>query len=142
VYWCRALIWDLWSDFFTVGHLRASCCRAPSLTRGRVCNLLVQFAVTLRSKSRRTHDDISLSHLRLPQLGGPGPCIHIPREQGGPVMFPNTGFSFYLNFRLAGLRFRYFTPPGHGVDSVSQSNITTDIQAASPSWCQAPICDP
>jgi hypothetical protein len=29
-----------------VGHLQSSCCWAPSLTRGRVCNLLIQFAVT------------------------------------------------------------------------------------------------
>jgi hypothetical protein len=46
---------------------------APSLTRGRVCNLLVQLllglarAVTLKSKSRRTHGYILLSHLRLSQ---------------------------------------------------------------------------
>jgi hypothetical protein len=40
-------------------------CGAPSLMRGWVCNLLVQFSVTLRAKSRRTHDHILLSHLRL-----------------------------------------------------------------------------
>jgi hypothetical protein len=63
---------------------------ALSLTRGRVCNLLVQLllgiarAVTLRSKSRRTHDYILLSYLRLPQPGGPGSRIYIPQEQGGP----------------------------------------------------------
>jgi hypothetical protein len=51
--------------FITVGHLRSSCCGAPSLPRGRVCKLPVQFAVTLRSKSRRTHDHILLSRLRL-----------------------------------------------------------------------------
>jgi hypothetical protein len=45
--------------------------------RGWVCNLLVQLllglarASNLGSKSRRTHDHILLSHLRLPQLGGP-----------------------------------------------------------------------
>jgi hypothetical protein len=47
----------------TVGHLRSSCF-ASSLTRGWVCNLLVQLAATLRSKSCRTHDHILLSHLR------------------------------------------------------------------------------
>jgi hypothetical protein len=67
---------------------------APSLTRGRVCNLLVQLflglarAVTLGSKSRRTHGLILLSHLGLPQLGGPGSHIYIPQEQGGPVIPP------------------------------------------------------
>jgi hypothetical protein len=64
--------------FITVGWLWTSC----RLTRRRVCNLLVQFAVTLRSKSLRTHDHILLSHLRLSQPGGPGPRIYIPQEQG------------------------------------------------------------
>jgi hypothetical protein len=65
----------------------------PSLTRGRVCNLLVQLllglarAVTLGSKSRRTHDHILLSHLRLLQPLGPGLCIYIPQQQG--VLFIN-----------------------------------------------------
>jgi hypothetical protein len=67
---------------------------APSLTRGRVCNLLVQLflglarAVTLGSKSRRTHGHILLSHLRLTQPGGPGSRIYIRQEQGGPVIPP------------------------------------------------------
>jgi hypothetical protein len=58
---------------FSVWRLRVSWCRAPSLTRGRVCNILVQLlpdlvrAVTLESKFRRTHDHILLSHLRLPK---------------------------------------------------------------------------
>jgi hypothetical protein len=53
--------WQLW----------VSWCGAPSLTRGWVCDLLVQLlpglarAVTLGSESRRTHDHILLSHLRL-----------------------------------------------------------------------------
>jgi hypothetical protein len=65
---------------------------APSLTRGRVRNLLVQLllglarAVTLGSKSRRTHGHSLLSHLRLPQPGGPGSRIYIAQEQGGPVI--------------------------------------------------------
>jgi hypothetical protein len=28
----------------------------------------------------------TVSDLRLPQPGGPGPCIYIPQEQGGPVI--------------------------------------------------------
>jgi hypothetical protein len=39
-----------------------------------------------------------------PQPGGPGPHIYIPREQGGPVMTPGTGFPFHRLLRLAGLR--------------------------------------
>jgi hypothetical protein len=65
---------------------------APSLMRGRACNLLVQLllslprAVTLGSKSCRTHGHILLSHLRLTQPGGPGSSIYIPQEQGSPVI--------------------------------------------------------
>jgi hypothetical protein len=33
----------------------------------------------------------TVSDLRLPQLGGPGPCIYIPQEEGGPVIPPGTG---------------------------------------------------
>jgi hypothetical protein len=65
-----------------------------ALTRGRVCNLLVQFTVTLGSKSLRTLANILLpvyssdvhpvarvillSRSRLPPTGGPGPHIYIP----------------------------------------------------------------
>jgi hypothetical protein len=80
---------------------------APSLTRGRVCNLLlllvIASAVLLGSQSRGTHDDILLSQfLRLPQPGGPGPRIYIPQEQGGPVIPPGTGFPLCRLLRLAG----------------------------------------
>jgi hypothetical protein len=68
---------------FSVWQLGVSWCGAPSLTRGRVCNLVLQFAVSLGSKSRRTHGHILLSHLRLPKPGGPGPRIYIPLKQGG-----------------------------------------------------------
>jgi hypothetical protein len=68
---------------------------AHSLTRGRVCNLLlllVLAAVPLGSESRGTQDHILLSELlRLPQPGGPGPRIYIPQEQGGPDIPPGTG---------------------------------------------------
>jgi hypothetical protein len=50
-------------DFFYCRQLESSCCGAPSLTSGRICDLLVQFAVTLWFKSSRTHDHTLLSHL-------------------------------------------------------------------------------
>jgi hypothetical protein len=77
---------------------------APSLTRRRVCNLLVQLllglarAVSLVSKSRRTHGHILLSHLRLPQPGGPGPCVYIPQEQGGLVIPLGSGVPFVASY--------------------------------------------
>jgi hypothetical protein len=92
---------------------------APFLTRGRVFNLLVQLllglarAVTLGPKSRRTHGHILLSHLRLPQPGGPGSRIYIPQEQRGPVMAPGKFiqvllkmFSPYLTGNTLNLRYR------------------------------------
>jgi hypothetical protein len=93
---------------------------APSLTRGRVCNLLLLLvlasAVPLGSESQRTQDHILLSQfLRLPQPGEPGPRIYIPQEQGGPVIPPGTGFPFRRLLRLAGLRQRYSIPPPHGI---------------------------
>jgi hypothetical protein len=66
--------------FITVEHLRSLCFGAPFLTRGRGCNLPIHFAVTLRPKSRRTHNHIFLPHLRLPQPGRPGSRIYIPRN--------------------------------------------------------------
>jgi hypothetical protein len=63
-------------------------------------------AVTLGSKSRRTHGHILLSHLRLPQPGGRGSRIYIPQEQGG------TGFPFLRLLRLAGITVEIFRLSG------------------------------
>jgi hypothetical protein len=30
--------------------------------------------------------------VRLPQPGGPDPCIYIPQKQGGPVILPGTDY--------------------------------------------------
>jgi hypothetical protein len=89
---------------------------APSLTRGRVCNLLVQLllglgrGVTLGSKSRSSHGHILLSHLtwkaRFPYLYPPG--------IGWSSYTPGTGFPFCRHLRLAGLRWRYSNLPPHG----------------------------
>jgi hypothetical protein len=83
---------------------------APSLTRRGGLYFPIQLllvlarAVTLGSKSRRTHSHILLSHLRLHQSGRPGPRIYIPQEQGGPVIPPGTGLPlFCCLLRLAGL---------------------------------------
>jgi hypothetical protein len=76
------------ADFLTWG---------TSMTRGWVCNLLVQLLLGLcqNSHSRvevpQNSRPILPSHLRLPQPGGPGPRIYIPQEQGGLVIPPGTG---------------------------------------------------
>jgi hypothetical protein len=92
-------------------------------------------------ESHRTHDHILLSHLRLPQPGGPGPRIYIPQEQGSPVIPPGTVFSFRRLLRLAGLRWRYSIPPPHGA-FYTKSKLLYDRQSVGPSWCQAPTWDP
>jgi hypothetical protein len=89
-------------------------------------------------------DNILLSHTRLPQPGGPGPCIYIPQEQGGPVKPPGTGFPFFRLFRLAWLRWRYYSnPPPQG--STPDWLWPTEVKwmpSANLSWCRSPIWSP
>jgi hypothetical protein len=71
-------------------HLRVCYFIAPSLTRGRVCNLLYNcfWALPEQSLLGRSPAELTTifySHLRLLQPGGPGPHIYNPQEQGGPV---------------------------------------------------------
>jgi hypothetical protein len=76
---------------FSVWQLRVSCCGAPSLTRGWVCNLLVQLlfglarAITLGSKSRGTQTIFYCLIWDSPNLEGQIPVFISPQEQGGPV---------------------------------------------------------
>jgi hypothetical protein len=71
---------------------------------GLYCTVLVPLllslnrAVTLGSKSCRTHDHILLSHLRLPQPGVPSPCIYIPEKQGSPVIPRALGSPFASSY--------------------------------------------
>jgi hypothetical protein len=78
--------------FNTVWQLRVCWFGAPSLTRGRVCRLqfllVLASAVILGSESRRTRGHILLSQIR--------------------------DFPFRRFLRLAGLRWRYSTPPPYG----------------------------
>jgi hypothetical protein len=128
--WCQAPIRDTRPIFFLLeilfGQFKVRYFVAPSLTRGWVCNLLLLLVIAcafpLESGSRGTLDHILLSQfLRLPQPGEPGPCIYIPQEQGGSVISPGTGFPFRRLLRLAGLRWRYYIPPPHGL-------LTTDLK--------------
>jgi hypothetical protein len=81
--------------FITVRQLQACWCGVPSLTRGRVCRLqlllVLASAVILESESRGTRDHNLLSQIR--------------------------DFPFRRFLRLAGLRWRYSTPPSHGIIS-------------------------
>jgi hypothetical protein len=93
----RDHIFFLFEIFFR--QLRVCYFVAPSLTRGRVCNLLLLLvlasAVPLGSESRGTQGHILLFQLlSLPQSGGLGPRIYITQEQGGPDKPPGTGFPY------------------------------------------------
>jgi hypothetical protein len=103
--------------------------------RGRVCNLVLLLrlasAVPFSSESHGTQDHILLSQfLRLLQPEGPGPSIYIPQEQGGQVIPPGTVFPFRSLLRLAGLRWRYYNPPPHGLYAFLQSSCCLMLLAA------------
>jgi hypothetical protein len=92
--WCQATIRAHVQFFFPLEILfrQLGVCYnvSPSLTRGRVFNLLLLLclasAVPLGSESHGVQDHILLPQsFRLPQPGGPDPRIYISQEQGGPV---------------------------------------------------------
>jgi hypothetical protein len=73
-----------------------------------------------QSESRGTLDHILLSQiLDFPNLEGQVPVFISPRNRGGPVISPVTGFSFRRLLLLAGLRWRYSTSPPHGIEALS-----------------------
>jgi hypothetical protein len=93
-----------------------------------LCNILSDESMGLSftiaaGPSQRSHSRVrvprdslpyfTVSDSRLHQHGGPGPRIYIPQEHGGPVLGPDTRFIFRRFLRLAGLRWRYSTPPQH-----------------------------
>jgi hypothetical protein len=105
--WYRAPLLELRPDITScrnvaVWNLRSCSCGAPSLTIGGsvICSIITQW-----SESLRTSNHTLLSHLRLPQPGGPGSRIHIPQEQGGPVISPGIGFPLRRLLRLQLLLF-------------------------------------
>jgi hypothetical protein len=79
--------------FITVRQLLVCSCGALSVTRGRVCRLQLLLVlaneVIFKSESRGTRD-----HILLPEI---------------------PDFTFLRLLRLAGQRWRYSTPPPHGM---------------------------
>jgi hypothetical protein len=80
-----------------------------------------------RVQVSQNSDHMLLSHLRLPQSGGPGSPVFIsPKKQGGPVISPCTGFPFRRLLRLTGLWWRYSNPKSKSCyDCQSVSHILT-----------------
>jgi hypothetical protein len=77
------------------------CCHSPyltsPLTRGWVfCNCCWPSPVhSFSGPSPAVLTTIFfVSDSRLPQTGGSGPCMYIPREQDSPIVPPATEFSF------------------------------------------------
>jgi hypothetical protein len=104
--------------FITVGHVRFSCWGAHSLTRRWDCNLFIQFAVTLRSKSHRTYGHILLSHFRA---------------------YVTVSYKTSPTWRARSL---YLYSPGTGWSSYIKVKVTlrlTVSQSVSMSWCWAPF---
>jgi hypothetical protein len=58
-----------------------------------ICGVIAQW-----SESLWTRNLTLLSHLRLPQPGGPGSRIYIPQEQGGAVISPGTEFPLFASY--------------------------------------------
>jgi hypothetical protein len=89
---------------------------APSLTRGRVCNLLYKCFWALPEQSLLGRSPAELTAIfycliwGCPNLEGQVPVFMSPRNR----VAPGTGFSFCRFFRLAGLRWRYSNPPPQG----------------------------
>jgi hypothetical protein len=61
-------------------------------------------------------DHILLSHLRLPQPGGPGPCIYIHQKQCNQVILPGTGFHFRRLWTTCRAKAEVFYPASTRVD--------------------------
>jgi hypothetical protein len=108
---------------FLYWHLQVSWCGAPTLTGGWICNLLVQLhlglvrAVTFRCESRRTHNNILLSNLRLLQPGGPGWRYSNPPPHWSPYELSSQ------------------------VLTKSKSKLHYDWQSVSMSWHRVPLWD-
>jgi hypothetical protein len=112
---------SLFSLKFSLKQFRVCYFVAPSLTRGRICNLLL--LLVLASAVPRD----SRPYFIVPILDTPPTW----RARSPYLYPPGTGWASYT--------------PGHWVyinQSQSQSHIMTDSQSASLSWCQAPIWDP
>jgi hypothetical protein len=86
-----------------VGMLLSEICGLLSIGRPlwREDGSSIYSVITQWSESLRTRNHTLLSHLRLPQPGGPGSRIYIPQEQIGPVIPPGTGFPLRRLLRLA-----------------------------------------
>jgi hypothetical protein len=112
--WCWAPVWA--HDHLLIFFVRQLLVLDVGRPLWREDGSVICSAVTLWSESRRTHNRILLSHLKLPKRRKPGLHIYIPQAQGGPVISLGTEFPSRRLLPLARLRWRYSNPPPHGVN--------------------------
>jgi hypothetical protein len=114
--WNIAPIWGLRQDFYYCQTV------AGLLMWGVLSDERTGLSFTIdASPPPRSHSRVRvprnswpLSQIRdSPQPGGPSHRIYILQGQGGPVIPPGTGIPFRRLLRLAGLRWKYSTPPPH-----------------------------
>jgi hypothetical protein len=94
-----------------VGVLPSEICGLISVRRplwredgSAICSVITQW-----SESHRTRNHTLLSHLRLPQPGGPVSCIYIPRNRVAQL-YPQTLGSLYDSPLIAYILWRYVLP--------------------------------
>jgi hypothetical protein len=107
---CQAAIWGQRKDLYYYQTVVGSVDVGRSLWRedgSIIYNCCWSSLVILKSASLDSWRHFTVSNSRLPQPGGPGLRIYIPKEQGGSVIPPGTGFPFHCLLRLAGLRWSY-----------------------------------
>jgi hypothetical protein len=118
--WNKALIWGLRTDFYYCQTV------AGLLMWGALSDERMRLSFTIAAGPRqRSHSQVrvpwdsrpyfTVSDSGFRKPGGPGPHIYIVREQGDPVIPPDTGCPLRRLLRLAGLRWRYSNTPPQGV---------------------------
>jgi hypothetical protein len=112
---------------FSVSQFRDSCCGAPSLTRGQVCNLLYNCFWALPEQSLSGPSPAELTAIfycligDCPNVEGQVPVLY-PPVAGWPSYNPWHCVSFCRLLRLARLRWGYSNPPPHGFITLQLQN--------------------
>jgi hypothetical protein len=108
---------------FFVWQLRRSACNASSLTRERVCNLLLNCFWALPEQSHLSRSPTELTAISYyllwdsPNLEGQVPVFISPRNRVAQL-YPRALDSLSVaSYDSQGLRWRYCNPPPHGVHS-------------------------
>jgi hypothetical protein len=116
--WYRAPLWDLRPDVTSCRNVAARNLRsciywAPSLTRGRVCNLQSNHSIIRVAQNPKPY--FTVSSETPPTWRARFPCLY-PPGTGWPSYTPRHWVPFTSSLmarllRLAGIRWRYSNPP-------------------------------